>query len=448
MVNWTKNKKSVKLKFHFEKEKVIQSMKDEQLIISVSLGKQKNLTSKKIKNAVAKGINIIKSLNLYEIDIELGEILADKYFEVIVGAELGTYKYKGYHQKSSSKAVNISIIDDGSIDEEEWERKKNIVKGMLLTKNWTNMPGNKLTPEILSKKIKYTLTNVGCEVEILDKARIEKLKMNLINAIGNSSANEQKLVVVRYTGDPSSPKKIGLVGKGITVDTGGYNLKTAEGLKYTKDDMAGAATVVGIMHVIARNKLKINVTAIMPLCENRLSNSSLIPGDVITSMNGKTVEILNVDAEGRLILADAITYAVRNEKVDEIIDLATLTGSIVSTFGNVYTGIFSNNAKLAKEISVAAKEMGEKIWRLPLDDEYKEKLVSQVADIQNIGGPTAGAIIGATFIEHFVEKIPWVHLDIAGTDFYPGKLSEYETGGATGAMVPTLYKYIETKVWQ
>lgn len=447
MVNWTKNKKPVKLKFHFEKEKVIQSMKDEQLIISVSLGKQKSLTSKKIKNAVARGINIIRSLDLHEIDIELGEILADKYFEIIVGAELGTYKYKGYHKKSSSKAVNISIIDAGSIDEEEWARKKNIVKGMLLTKNLTNMPGNKLTPEIFATKIKYILSNVGCEVDILDKARTEKLKMNLMNAIGNSSANEQKLVVVRYTGDPSSAKKIGLVGKGITVDTGGYNLKTAEGLKYTKDDMAGAATVVGIMHVIARNKLKINVTAVMPLCENRLSNSSLIPGDVITSMNGKTVEILNVDAEGRLILADAITYAVRNEKVDEIIDLATLTGSIVSTFGNIYTGIFSNNSKLAKEINIAAKEMGEKIWRLPLDDEYKEKLASQVADIQNIGGPTAGAIIGATFIEHFVEKIPWVHLDIAGTDFYPGKLSEYETGGATGAMVPTLYKYIETKVW-
>lgn len=447
MVNWIKSKKSVRLKFHFEKEKVIQSIVESQLIISISVGKKESLSSKKIKNAVAKGINIIRSLEVRKIEIELGEVLADKYFEVLVAAELGTYKYVGYHQKLSNEPVNISIIDDYKIDAAKWESAKNIVKGMLLTKNWTNMPGNKLTPVIFSKKIKEILNSDECTVEILNKADMKELKMNLINAIGNSSANEQKLVVVRYTGDPSSDKKIGLVGKGITVDTGGYNLKTAEGLKYTKDDMAGAATVVGVMHAVVQNKLKINVTAVMPLCENRLSNSSLIPGDVITSMNGKTVEILNVDAEGRLILADAITYAVRNEKVDEIIDLATLTGSIVNTFGNVYTGIFSNDSKLAKEINAAAKEMGEKIWRLPLDDEYKEKLFSKVADIQNIGGSTAGAIIGATFIEHFVEKIPWAHLDIAGTDFYPGKLSEYETGGATGAIVPTLYKYIETKVW-
>lgn len=364
------------------------------------------------------------------------------------------YKYEGYHKENKVKTLNIYVIAHNLQDVElikakddktalKIETALNIVEGMKITKDWVNTPGNFLTPEKFANSIKETLSNVGCSLNILEEAALSCLNMDLIRAIGNSSSNEPRFVVVKYRGNPDSNETIGIVGKGITVDTGGYNLKTADGLKYTKDDMTGAATVAGVMYAAATNKLKVNITGIMPICENRLSNSSLIPGDVITSMNGKTVEILNTDAEGRLILADALTYAVRIEKVDKIIDLATLTGAIVSALSHVYTGAFTNNTEFFDKVNQASQEMGEKMWRFPLDDEYREMIKSKVADLQNIGGKQAGAITAAAFLEEFVEDVPWVHLDIAGTNFTTSPTNEYETFGATGVMVPTLYRYLE-----
>jgi leucyl aminopeptidase len=257
--------------------------------------------------------------------------------------------------------------------------------------------------------------------------------------VGNSSDNKPRLIAMKYTGNKDSDKVYGFVGKGVTVDTGGYSLKNSAGLMYTKGDMGGAAAVAGAIYAIAKNKLSVNVVAVIPAAENRLSNQSHIPGDVVTSMNGKTIEILNTDAEGRLILADAITYAVREAKVTHLVDVATLTGAVVGALGTVAAGCTTNDADYLADFYNAAKLAGERYWQLPLFEEYEEMLKSKVADLKNMGGPNAGTIAAALFLREFVEDKPWVHLDIAGTSQTEAPSNDYHCFGGTGFATPSLY---------
>ena len=258
--------------------------------------------------------------------------------------------------------------------------------------------------------------------------------------VSQGSAQPPHFIVLRYRGAPENPQTIGLVGKGITFDTGGISIKPADNMDEMKGDMGGAAAVFGAMQAIANLKPHINVTALIPTCENMPSGTAYRPGDILRILNGKTIEIINTDAEGRLILADALSYAVK-QGLSPIIDLATLTGGIVVALGSVMTGLFCNNESLTNEIIAAGRRAGEKYWPMPLDDEYQEQIKSDIADIKQVGGRSASSVTAAKILEHFVDDTQWAHLDIAGTSYVESKKSYQEKGG-TGVGVRTLIELI------
>ena len=270
---------------------------------------------------------------------------------------------------------------------------------------------------------------------------MQELGMGGLLGVSQGSAEHPKFIILRYSGAPESENQgIALVGKGITFDTGGISLKHAEGMHQMKGDMAGAAAVIGAMYAIAVLKPAINVTALVPTTENMPSGTAYRPGDILRIMNGKTIEIVNTDAEGRLVLADALSYAVKNG-LSPIIDVATLTGGIVVALGSVMSGMFCNDEELSNDIIAAGQVVGEKFWPMPLDDEYKEAIQSDIADIKQTGGKYASAVTAAKILEHFVGDAQWAHLDIAGTDFIDTK-KPYQEHGATGVAVRTLAEFV------
>ncbi len=277
---------------------------------------------------------------------------------------------------------------------------------------------------------------------MLEREQMQELGMGGLLAVSSGSAQPPKLAILRYRGAPAESKEhIALVGKGITFDTGGISLKPAERMHEMKGDMAGAAAVIGAMQVIGALRPAINVTALIPTTENMPDGSSYRPGDILRIMNGKTIEIVNTDAEGRLILADALSYAVIKEKATTIIDVATLTGGIVVALGSAMSGLFCNDDELSQKIIEAGQVEGEKFWRMPLDDDYLEQIRSEVADIKQTGGRYASSVTAAKILEHFVDSARWAHLDIAGTDFVDNKLP-YQEKGATGFATRTLAAFV------
>ena len=288
-----------------------------------------------------------------------------------------------------------------------------------------------ITPEKLAEEAEKLGKEFGFEVEIMDEKEAEKLGMKAFLAVGRASINRPKVIVMRYNGDSESEKRIGLVGKGLTYDTGGLSLKPTSSMLDMKTDMGGAATVIGTMCALGKMKIRRNVTAVVAACENAIGSNAYRPGDIIGSMNGKTIEITNTDAEGRLTLADALTYIIRKENVDEVIDAATLTGAIMVALGDNVTGVFSNSDENYKKLEAAGKYWGEKYWQMPIFEEYRDIIKSDVADLKNSAGRLAGSITAAKFLEEFIEEKPWMHLDIAGTAFSEknGKyFNEYENG--------------------
>lgn len=282
------------------------------------------------------------------------------------------------------------------------------------------------------------------DVEITGGEALKDMGMNGLYSIGHSSDFPPQLVVMRYNGG-NDDLKTALVGKGITYDTGGYSLKPAGSMATMQGDMAGSAAVAGALYALAKNKVKTNVVGIVVLAENRLSNQALVPGDVYTAYNGTTVEVLNTDAEGRLVLADGVAYAVKDEKADRILDIATLTGAVVRSLGHGVAGTVTNDAALFEEIEKAGKLSGERYWNFPTYREYHTMIDSKVADIKNIGKPEGGSITGGLFIGRFAEETPWIHLDIAGTGWAETPLFEHLTTGATGTGVDTMYYFCKNK---
>jgi leucyl aminopeptidase len=279
---------------------------------------------------------------------------------------------------------------------------------------------------------------------ILDKKRLEKEKMGLILAVGRAATREPALIILEYAGNPHSREKVAIIGKGITFDTGGLNIKVAgTGLETMKCDMAGAAVALGIIQAAADLKLKVNLISVLAVAENAIGPASYKPGDVYRSHSGKTVEISNTDAEGRLVLADAISYLQENYEPSQMIDFATLTGGIIIALGEEATGLFSNDDELAKQLEQAGERTHERLWRLPLYTEYKDYLKSSIADMKNSGPRKASSGSGATFIQQFVKKtIPWAHLDIAGTA-YLSELKPYHPTAATGVGIRLLVDFLE-----
>ena len=312
-----------------------------------------------------------------------------------------------------------------------------LAESQNFTRHLVNEPANLLTPGILVDQARAMAVEAGLECEILDETRMRELGMGSLLGVAQGSDEPPFLIVVKYKPEvtPKLSDHLGLVGKGVTFDTGGVSIKPADGMEKMKYDMAGGAAVLGAMRAIARLKPSIPVTAFVPTVENHINGKAQRPGDIVTSLAGKTIEILNTDAEGRLILVDAITYA-QQQGCTHLVDAATLTGAIVVALGYVNIGAFTNNDAMMARVSAASKAEGEKVWQMPLDDEYRDLLKSAFADLANIGGRWGGSISAAWFLREFVSETPWVHLDIAGTAWLD-EAKPYMAKGPSGVAVRT-----------
>ncbi|MCE7528165.1 leucyl aminopeptidase [Polynucleobacter sp. IMCC 30228] len=311
-----------------------------------------------------------------------------------------------------------------------------LVEGMNLAKDLGNLPPNVCTPTYLAQTAQALAKKTTLKVEVLDRKQMETLGMGSFLAVTQGSELPPQFIIMRYLGGKPSAAPTVLVGKGITFDTGGISLKPGDAMDEMKYDMCGAASVMGTIYAAALLKLKQNVIAVIPTCENMPSGKATRPGDIVKSMSGQTIEILNTDAEGRLILCDALTY-VERFKPRAVIDVATLTGACIIALGSVHSGLFSDDENLVKELSESGKAVLDTVWRLPLDAAYQEQLKSNFADVANIGGRPAGSVTAACFLKRFTEKYCWAHLDIAGTAWKSGAMK-----GSTGRPVPLLFNYL------
>jgi leucyl aminopeptidase len=297
-----------------------------------------------------------------------------------------------------------------------------------------------MTPTELARRATEMAQTFGLEIDVLDEARMKELGMGALLGVAQGSAEPAKLIVLSYTPASHSDETVAIVGKGITFDTGGISIKPADGMEKMKYDMAGGATTLGAMRAIAQLKPSVNVLGIVPATENMPGGRAQRPGDVVRSMAGKTIEVINTDAEGRLVLADALAYA-RKLGATKLVDLATLTGAVSIALGDVYVAVLGNNQDWIDTIIASGKSAGEKFWQLPLDPDYREQIKSEIADIKNVGGRKAGTITAAYFLREFVEETPWAHLDIAGTA-WNDSTKPYLSTGPTGVGVRTLVRLV------
>ncbi len=412
-------------------------------VILCGLGSEKKCNDESFRNAASAVVKFAISKKMKRLSVIVPEINGksiDQSLKIISeGALLSNYTFIKY---KTDKEIETPLDQiDFYINGSDSEVKKSastlkindiIVANTMLCRDLVNDTTDAVNPVSFAEIALKTSAIPGLKCTVFEKREIEKLKMGLLLAVNRGSLVPPRVVVLEYKGDPGSKKLFGLVGKGITFDSGGMDLKPPASMETMRCDMAGAATVLYVMRTIAELKLKRNVTAIIPLTENMLSNGAFRPGDVFTGYSGKTVEIGNTDAEGRLILADALAYMEKEIKPDVIVDLATLTGSCVVTFGETVAGYLSTDEKLSSAIESSSAETGEKIWRLPLFEDYDDRMKSDIADLNNMSSEkNAGAICGAVFLRNFVEKTPWAHIDIAGTAWY-SKARGYRPKNATG----------------
>ena len=359
------------------------------------------------------------------------------------GLKLKSYKFNVYKSNKDKKFVDIDVIGKKKISTKNQLRFKSLEDGTFFTRDLVSETGNILHPDEYAKRIN-NLKKFGLKVSVYDNKKLKKLGMNALLGVGQGSIRGSYLVTIEWNGARNKSKPLAFVGKGVCFDTGGISLKPAKFMEDMTYDMAGSATVVGLMKNLALRKAKINAVGVVGLVENMPGGNAQRPGDIVKSYSGKTIEILNTDAEGRLVLADALTYTEKKYKPKFIIDLATLTGAIIVSLGSEYAGMFSNNDKLSDQIFKAGEKTGEKVWRMPLSKNYDKLIDSKKADMQNInyvGG--AGSTTAAQFLQRFIlNQTPWAHLDIAGMAFskYGGALNP---GGATGYGVKLLNQLIE-----
>ena len=342
----------------------------------------------------------------------------DNLIQIGFGATLNTYKFDKYKtKKKTKKQLNeVKIISNNASKlKNKLKNKNSVAEGIFLARDLVNEPSNVLNPEAYAKRIKE-LSKFGLKIEILNEAKMKRLGMWSLLGVGRGSQYESQLVIIRWEGNKSKKTKpLCFVGKGVCFDSGGISLKPGNKMEEMIGDMGGSAAVVGLMKTLALRKAKVNVIGVVGLVENMPDGTAQKPGDIVKSMSGQTIEIQNTDAEGRLVLADALWYAQDKYKPEIMIDLATLTGAIVMSLGNKMAGIFSNNDDLSDKLLEAGRVSGDNVWRLPLSESYDKMINSQFADMKNIGMGGAGSITAAQFLKRFVNKVPWVHIDIAGT---------------------------------
>ena len=422
-------------------------------VVVMGLGSQKKMNAQSIRRASAIASRHTQQTGAQQIALALHSkewnIDLDNSIQAEVeGALLGLYTFKKYkHANTNGNGHSITRINLLANHAIEPGLSLAVDQGIALAeatnfaRDLVNEPPNVLTPSELANRANAMAKRFGLECQVLDRPEMQELGMGGLLGVAQGSAEPPKFIILRYRGAPERENQgIALVGKGITFDTGGISLKSPEGMHQMKGDMAGAAAVIGAMYAIATLKPAMNVTALVPTSENMPSGTAYRPGDILRIMNGKTIEIVNTDAEGRLVLADALSYAVKNG-LSPIIDVATLTGGIVVALGSVMSGMFCNDQELSSEIIAAGQIAGEKFWPMPLDDEYKEAIQSDIADIKQTGGKYASAVTAAKILEHFVGDAQWAHLDIAGTDFIDAK-KPYQEHGATGVAVRALAEFV------
>ena len=423
---------------------IFEDKNSDRVFLLVGLGKEPSY--KTIKTAFRRLTAKQESVFEKKVLVWLNDKMDSDCLEAAVsGLLLGTYRLGHYKQtdkapKNWSK-VSISILSENKESKKTIEKGLKIAAAQIETFNLVDLPPNKVTPKYLADWASDAGKKFGFDVKVLDRKKAEKENLKAFLAVGQGSHREPQFIIMKYR-SKSAKMHIGLVGKGVTFDTGGLNIKTM-GMVHMKCDMGGAAAVLGAMQLIADLQLQVNITAIVPCVENAVDSHSFLPSDVIGSYSGKTIEIIDTDAEGRLILADGLSYLIQNFKPDTVIDFATLTGSAVGTFGSECAALFSKNEELSKNLQLSGEKIGERLWPLPMWDEYKSEMDSEIADIKNFHGkPYAGAITAAKFLEFFTENhSSWAHIDIAGTAFGDSEFAK--TKHATAYGVHLLIKLIE-----
>jgi leucyl aminopeptidase len=418
-------------------------------VLLVGLGKEREFRDKNYLDAVRAAIRALSDLGVSDATLYLAEIPVKKrdlswnVEQAVLVAHDATYRFNQMKSKPDETKNNLRKLvigiqrrGDLPLSTAAAARGQAIAAGVKLAKDLGNLPGNVCTPTYLADQAKSIAKAFSLGIEVMERAEIEKLGMGSFLSVARGSDEPPRFIVLNYKGGDKKQKPVVLVGKGITFDSGGISLKPGAEMDEMKYDMCGAASVLGALRAAAELKLPLNVTGLIATCENMPSGRAVKPGDVVTSMSGQTIEILNTDAEGRLILCDALTYA---EKLDPacVVDIATLTGACVIALGHVATGLLTNHDSLARELVHAGETASDRCWQLPLWDDYQELLKSNFADMANIGGRAGGTITAACFLSKFASKYDWAHLDIAGTAWKSGK----EKGG-TGRPVPLLVHFL------
>jgi len=413
------------------------------IVATAGLGKKEDFNLDKVRRVAGDFSRSLRKLNCHRVATVLhgaGSIEPEDSAEGITeGSLLGLYNFTRYKKPEYEEIAEMLIIGDNSqltAVSHGIESGTIMAEATVIARDMVNEPANQMTPTRMAEIAEEIANKYDLEFKVFDSRDMEAMGMGALLGVASGSSQPPKLITLGYKGNPDSRNTAGFLGKGVTFDSGGISIKPSEGMGEMKDDMAGGAAVMAALAAIARLKCKINITVIIPAVENLPSGNALKPGDILKAMNGKTIEIINTDAEGRLILADALSYAVK-QSLSPLVDLATLTGACRVALGTGYSGLFSNNQRLANEIANAANKTGEKVWQMPLPEEYKQQNKSLIADIKNTGNRYGGAITAALFLAEFIDDVPWAHIDIAGTAS-SNKESGYTVKGATGVGVRTL----------
>jgi leucyl aminopeptidase len=386
-----------------------------------------------------------------ELDVPKGSKVkkAELAAHVAFGAKLRSYAFDKYRTRNleeyQKKLKTLAVVTpDVAAAKKAHAGLAAVADGIFLARDLVNEPPNVLFPAEFARRAKAQLSKLGVKVEVLGEAEMRRQGFGALLGVGQGSERESQLVVMQWNGGKKAQKPLALVGKGVCFDTGGISLKPGNALAGMKGDMAGAACVTGTLLALAARKAKVNAVGVIGLVENMPDGGAIRPDDVLTSLSGQTIEVLNTDAEGRLVLADALTYTQRRFKPKMVIDLATLTGAIVATLGFEHAGIFSNDDELVRRVQAAGRYTGERVWQLPLDPFYDKMIRSKIADMKNIGGPNSGAITAAQFLQRFVEKgTAWAHLDIAGVAWQDGEQKPTIPSWGTGWGVRLLNRLVK-----
>ena len=419
-------------------------------VVVAGLGSQKSFDAEAVRRVSSEAVRFLRSRGIGSAvtiahGAGIGGLPPDDSGQAIAeGSLLGLYRFDRYHTNGDSSDSDFDELTIAELDPSRAEsirlgvaRGRAMAEATMLARDMVNEPANVMTPTSMAEVARRVAEDNSLGFEALDNADMREMGMGAFIGVAQGSEEPAKLIILTYEGDPGNPdNNLGLIGKGITFDTGGISLKPAAGMESMKGDMAGGASVIGAMQIIAKLQPRINVTGMVAATENMPGGSAQRPGDVVTAMNGKTIEVINTDAEGRLVLADVLCLA-RQRGITRLVDVATLTGAMVATLGKVCTGVMGNDAALSKAVIEAGRQTGEKFWRLPMFNEYKELIRSDVADMKNSGGRQAGSITAAFLLREFVEGAAWAHLDIAGTSTSE-RASGYLVKGATGAPARTL----------